>query len=81
MEMNSELYKDVPEDSLLAFIMLRDLQDSPEEFDERILNELQNKIETLPISDSIDEEDLDLTALLGTDKLKELALYGKCSLK
>lgn len=81
MQMNSELYKDVPEDSLIAFIMLRDLQDSPEEFDERILKELQNKIETLPTSETINDGDLDLTSLLGTKKLKELALNGKCSLR
>lgn len=75
-------FQDIPENILIAFILLRDLQDSPEEFDNRIIIELLNTIDSLSTEDSMNlEEAIDLTNLLDRKQLRELANNGKCSLR
>lgn len=65
LHINHIAYHDIPENLLLAFILLRDLQDSQEEFDRTIFALLDETIDSLPLFElPSSKELLDLTELL-----------------
>lgn len=73
-KINHPAFEDVPEEILLAFLMMRDLYDTQDEFDELLLENLDWCIHRILLEIPNQNEILDLTDVIevmkGTGKIK-----------